>query len=318
MTGGVNKLLPTLVIGGYLGAGKTTLVNQMLRDAQGQRIAVLVNDFGDINIDADLIQGQSGDVLELSGGCVCCSFGADLVGSLTAVSQRSPTLDLVLIETSGVALPGAVARSARLVPGLNVLGVLTVLDASSIKDRANDRYVGSTVMQQITDANLLLLNKMDLLTPFEVAQTQVWLTGLKAAAPVVTSAQGFLSPDFWLIREESEPQKNRSWPQTPRFTPVEQANKDALSQFESRSLRWQAAQNVKLIQSKLDACPQILRAKGRIRDSDGAVWVLQKVGSMSTVLRCESPNADHTAGGLTESLLVLISLKGQMPDDIHF
>ena len=318
MTGDVNKLLPTLVIGGYLGAGKTTLVNQMLRDAQGQRIAVLVNDFGDINIDADLIQGQSGDVLELSGGCVCCSFGADLVGSLTAVSQRSPAPELVLIETSGVALPGAVARSARLVPGLNVLGVLTVLDASSIKDRANDRYVGSTVMQQITDANLLLLNKMDLLTPFEVAQTQVWLAGLKAAAPVVTSAQGFLSVDFWLIREETAPQKNRSWPQTPRFAPVEQANKDALSQFESRSLRWQTAQNVKLIQSKLDACPQILRAKGRIRDSDGAVWVLQKVGSMSTDLRCESPNADHTAGGLTESLLVLISLKGQMPDDIHF
>lgn len=318
MTGGVIKLLPTLVIGGYLGAGKTTLVNQMLRDAQGQRIAVLVNDFGDINIDADLIQGQSGDVLELSGGCVCCSFGADLVGSLTAVSQRSPAPDLILIETSGVALPGAVARSARLVPGLNVLGVLTVLDASSIKDRANDRYVGSTVIQQITDANLLLLNKMDLLTPFEVAQTQVWLAGLKAAAPVVTSAQGFLSADLWLIREETAPKKNRSWPQTPRFTPVRQANKDALSQFESRSFRWQTAKDVKLIQSKLDACPQILRAKGRIRDSDGAVWVLQKVGSMSTDLRCEPPNSDHTAGGLSESLLVLISLKGQMPDDIHF
>ena len=111
------------VIGGYLGAGKTTLVNRWLRQAQaqGRRIAVLVNDFGEIGIDADLILAQSDDVLELAGGCVCCSFGSDLMAALLRLAERNPAPAHVLIETSGVALPGAVARSAKLAPGVRAM-----------------------------------------------------------------------------------------------------------------------------------------------------------------------------------------------------
>ena len=94
--------LPTVVIGGYLGAGKTTLVNHLLRHADGRRVAVLVNDFGDVNIDADLIEGADAGVLSLSGGCLCCSFGDDLVGTLLALQRRQPPPDVVLIELSGV------------------------------------------------------------------------------------------------------------------------------------------------------------------------------------------------------------------------
>ncbi|MBL8319631.1 MAG: GTP-binding protein, partial [Burkholderiaceae bacterium] len=89
MTEGAAGRVPTVVVGGYLGAGKTTLVNELLRQAEGQRIAVLVNDFGELTIDADLIVGASGDVLALAGGCVCCSFGADLIGTLRQVLQRT-------------------------------------------------------------------------------------------------------------------------------------------------------------------------------------------------------------------------------------
>ena len=110
--------LSTIVLGGYLGAGKTTLLNHLLRHAQGRRIAVMVNDFGDIGIDADLIESTDGEVMNLSGGCICCSVGSDLVAALMALPQRVPPPDLVLIETSGVALPGSVARGARLAPGV--------------------------------------------------------------------------------------------------------------------------------------------------------------------------------------------------------
>ena len=103
--------LPTVLIGGYLGAGKTTLVNHLLRQADGRRVAVLVNDFGSINIDADLIEGSSAGVLALSGGCLCCSFGDDLVGTLQALTRREPAPDVCLIELSGVALPAAVLRT---------------------------------------------------------------------------------------------------------------------------------------------------------------------------------------------------------------
>ena len=97
-----SSVTPTLIVGGYLGAGKTTLVNHLLRNAGGRRIAVMVNDFGELTIDADLIEGAEGSVLALAGGCVCCSFGSDLLGALQDVLQRQPQPDLILIETSGV------------------------------------------------------------------------------------------------------------------------------------------------------------------------------------------------------------------------
>jgi G3E family GTPase len=186
--------LPTLVVGGYLGAGKTTLVNHLLRHAGGRRIAVLVNDFGDVDIDAELIVGQDGEVLSLAGGCVCCSFGSDLVGTLMALPQRSPPPEVVLIELSGVALPAAVVRSARLAPGIDVVGTLVVLDAADVARQLADRYVGDTVRQQLADADLLLLNKTDLIDPADVAALRealqalapraAWLPGAVADLPV--------------------------------------------------------------------------------------------------------------------------------------
>lgn len=127
--------LPVTIVGGYLGAGKTTLVNHLLRHADGLRIAVLVNDFGDLPIDADLIESADGDVIALAGGCVCCAFGSDLVGALIALARRAPRPDHVLIETSGVALPGAVARTLTLVAGLERQGVLVVVDAQRARPR---------------------------------------------------------------------------------------------------------------------------------------------------------------------------------------
>ena len=96
------------IIAGYLGAGKTTLVNHLLRNNDGRRFAVLVNEFGELAIDADLIESDEGDLLSLSGGCICCSYGSDLMDALIKLSDRAADLDGLLIEASGVALPGGI------------------------------------------------------------------------------------------------------------------------------------------------------------------------------------------------------------------
>lgn len=302
-------MLPTLVIGGYLGAGKTTLVNHLLRHASGQRIAVLVNDFGDINIDADLIRGQFGDVLELSGGCVCCSFGADLVGALMRVSARIPAPDVVLIETSGVAMPGAVARSARLVPGLSVLGVVAVLDAMTVQAQAQDRYVGGMVMQQIQEADLLLLNKVDLLSSAELIQTQTWLAGLNTTASRLDTSQSAVPTSFWTLLDDLRTPGGGGWTSDGRLRrpPMQ----DAATQFETRSFQLRTGVDVHTLKAELDGQVHVLRAKGWVEDAVGTSWLLQKVGSLCTLTPADAARAGKAAGQL-----VVISLKGEMPDGL--
>jgi G3E family GTPase len=157
--------LPTVVLGGWLGAGKTTLLNHWLREAGGLRLAVLVNDFGDISIDADLIVGADGDVISLAGGCICCAVGSDLFGALRRMTERQPRPDLLLVETSGVALPAAVARTVRLVPGIEVRAVVVLVDGLAWHEHLRDRYVADTVRQQVNEADLLVLTKLDAADP---------------------------------------------------------------------------------------------------------------------------------------------------------
>lgn len=190
--------VPLVVLGGYLGAGKTTLINQLLRGAAGRRIAVLVNDFGDVNIDAELIEGASNGVLALSGGCVCCSFGDDLLGGLRQVATRQPAPDVILLECSGVGLPGSVAQSAALCPAVMVEGITVVLDASRIRALAQDRYVADTVLQQLRSADLLLVNQMDRCASKALPALLDWLGKLAPQAPCLPCTHGQVPADLVL------------------------------------------------------------------------------------------------------------------------
>src|SRR5450759_4206831 len=96
---------PVTVLSGFLGSGKTTLLNRMLKADHGLRIAVMINDFGDVNIDKDLVVGQSGDVVELTGGCLCCTIREDLLGSARSLLTSGREFDYVIVETSGLAEP---------------------------------------------------------------------------------------------------------------------------------------------------------------------------------------------------------------------
>jgi G3E family GTPase len=174
--------LPVTVIGGYLGAGKTTLVNHLLRHANGRRIAIAVNEFGALPIDDDLIVGASGNVLTLAGGCICCTFGSDLVAGLMEIAQRANEIDHIVIEASGVALPGAIAQSLCLVPGLSLDAIVVVVDAETVRARAADPYIGDTIVRQLVDADLVVVNKCDLVGEADVQSLSGWLPTVARSA----------------------------------------------------------------------------------------------------------------------------------------
>ncbi|GGX66969.1 cobalamin biosynthesis protein CobW [Tateyamaria omphalii] len=161
----MSDTLPMTIIAGYLGAGKTTLINQILRNANGQRLAVLVNEFGALPIDADLIEAQDDDLIALAGGCVCCSYGDDLMLALTKMREMDPKPDHVILEASGVALPGKIAASVSLFGNdIQVLGIVVLADAECLPDHLADTYLADTVIRQLEAADLVVLTKTDLAT----------------------------------------------------------------------------------------------------------------------------------------------------------
>ncbi len=283
MTATAQAAVPAIVVGGYLGAGKTTLVNHLLRHADGRRIAVLVNDFGEVSIDAALIEGADGDVLALAGGCICCSFGADLVGTLQQVLKREPAPQHLVIECSGVGLPAAVARSARLVAGLCVDGIVTVLDAETAQALADDRYVGDTVRQQVADADWLVLNKADLCVDPALSARRTWLTRHWPATPVVDAIRGAIPPALMFApmpaarADEARPDDEATrWSAHPMRVAAAPPAADGCFTHERR-LFAQPVDVAALLQA-LQAEPGVLRAKGWVRAIDGRRYLVQVVG----------------------------------------
>ncbi|ETW98410.1 MAG: hypothetical protein ETSY1_18870 [Candidatus Entotheonella factor] len=179
--------LPVTVIGGYLGAGKTTLLNRLLRVQDGRRIAVLVNDFGEINIDAALIENRDGRTIGLANGCVCCSIADDLGGALDRVAALSPAVEKVYIETSGVADPVRVSAYAQTWPGYGLAGILVLANVMRVRQQAGDKYIGATVTRQLRGADMIALSHIDLLPTASGAVDEVaqWLHTLAPHARIV-------------------------------------------------------------------------------------------------------------------------------------
>jgi G3E family GTPase len=154
--------IPLVVLGGFLGAGKTTLLNHLLTQSGGRRIAVLVNDFGPVNVDAGLIAEHDGETISLTNGCVCCSMGSGLEDALIRVLERSPVPDLIVIEASGVSDPGRIAQVGLSDPMLQLETIVVMVDSEQVVSQLDDPLLGDTLARQIAAASLLVLNKTDL------------------------------------------------------------------------------------------------------------------------------------------------------------
>jgi G3E family GTPase len=198
----MQSAIPLTVIGGYLGSGKTTVLNALLRQPHDKRFALLVNDFGSINIDAEWIENQQGETINLANGCICCSLAAGFVVALNTVLNLQSRPDQVIIEASGVADPRKIANYGN-TPGFSLQGILVVVDAESIQDKSRDKYVGRTVIQQIEAADLLILNKIDRVMDTQKQVVRAWLAGIAPQARIIETQFGEVSADL-LLESESQ------------------------------------------------------------------------------------------------------------------
>jgi G3E family GTPase len=156
---------PVTVLTGFLGAGKTTLVNRLLSEAHGLRIAVIVNDFGAVSIDSQLIIGVGSGTVSLANGCVCCEIRGDLVAAVDSVLGQDRALDALVLEASGVAEPSGIARtftSEVFRSPIRLDGIVAVIDAEQLPAQAEDPTTRDLVFGQIGYSDIVLLNKIDL------------------------------------------------------------------------------------------------------------------------------------------------------------
>ncbi len=170
--------VPLTILTGFLGAGKTTLLNRILNGDHGLRIAVLVNDFGAINIDAELVVGVESDRISLSNGCVCCEIRDDLVATVDDVLARPEGPQYVLLEASGVANPGGIATTfvdPKYRGRIRLDSITTVVDTDQLLAEDQDPRLQRLKMLQIVFADMVILNKVDLAGAERVAEVRAWI-----------------------------------------------------------------------------------------------------------------------------------------------
>jgi G3E family GTPase len=177
--------IPVTVLTGYLGAGKTTLLNRILSEPHGQKYAVIVNEFGEIGIDNDLIVGADEEVFEMNNGCVCCTVRGDLIRIIDGLLRRKGKFDAIIVETTGLADPAPVAQTFfvdETIKAKTALdAVVTVADAKWLSERLKD---APEAKNQIAFADVILLNKTDLVSAEELDEVEARIRGINPWAKV--------------------------------------------------------------------------------------------------------------------------------------
>jgi G3E family GTPase len=289
--------VPVVLVAGFLGSGKTTVVNYLLAHAEGRRIAAVVNDFGAINIDAELITGATDGVMSLSNGCICCSLESDLLRTLATLLRREPRPELIVIETSGVADPMDVVRNLmdpliwREAP---LETVLCVVDATSPVAMLDDALLRS----QVRAADVVALSKVDLADAAAHARVRDAVRAIRPAAVLVDAPHGevptaLLFPsDVDRVPAQREPGRRR--PAADRF----------------ETLSWTSEQPVSLarLQEAIGRlAPKLARAKGLFDtvEQPGRLMVFQFAGGRATLAPVGTPVA-----GMPRTRIVFVAELG--------
>lgn len=277
----MSQPLPVTVIGGYLGSGKTTMVNHLLRNADGLRLAVLVNEFGELAIDEDLIEAEDDDIISIAGGCVCCSFGSDLSAALIDMAQLDPPPDHLLVESSGIAIPSAIVGSVSLLDGFQADSIVILADAETIRANAQSKYMSDTVLRQITDANIIVLNKTDLVDAPALAETRNWLKAQNPGARIVETQQGAVPPATILASFLGRTKSSK--------------HHAHLENFETSTLIPDRGADVEALAKDLASeASGLIRAKGFVTDKTGQKKLIQVVGNRYDIT--DAP--DHMEDGI--------------------
>ncbi len=194
--------IPVSILGGFLGAGKTTAINHLLRGARPGTL-VLVNDFGSIDVDGALIREQGGDVLALSNGCVCCSIGPSFCATLGRMLERQPPPTSILVEASGVSDPWKIAQLVKLEPAARVAAVVVLADALHFAEQAADRWIADTLQRQLARADFVALTKCDSADAATRRSARAAIEAMRPGVGVVEIARGELPRQLLDARPEA-------------------------------------------------------------------------------------------------------------------
>ena len=272
--------VPVLLVTGFLGAGKTTVVNHLLANADGRRIAAIVNDFGAINIDAELIAGASDGVVSLANGCICCSLEGDLLRTLSTLLRRDPKPEYIVIETSGVADPADIVRNLMdpvILREAPLETVLCVMDAATPPSALDDALQRS----QLRVADIVALSKLDLAGEGAGVRMREAIRAQRVPALVVDATHGELPSALLFPASDRAPAPREPGPKRP-----------AEERFET--LSWTSDQPIslpRLQQAIGKLAPKLARAKGLFEtiEQPGRLVVFQFAGGRATLAPGDAP-----------------------------
>ena len=271
--------IPLTLISGYLGTGKTTLINNLLRTTK-KKIALLVNDFGDVNIDESLIEARTESVMSIAGGCVCCSYGNELIETLESMSSSKFLPDHIVLEASGIALPSKIIQTISLMDFLSFHGTVLLTDASRLTSQLNDVYISDTISLQIEQHDLLVLNKTDLLKKAELLNCIDTLSKRFEIRKFLKTVNAHIEEKDMLLD----------------FDPSERDKSDKIKlekkqehEFISSTIKPTGTINTDALSMLLqDPIYNIERAKGFFKDNKGEVCVIQYDGLTLEIKKTEN------------------------------
>jgi len=313
----VRTRIPFTVLGGFLGAGKTTLLNRLLTEANGRRWGVLVNDFGALNIDAELVASRDARTMKLSNGCVCCQIGGDLADGLAQLLTADEPPDAIVVEASGVADPGRIAQVARFDAQLRPEGVIVLVDASRLAEEAADPLLTDTLARQVRAADLLLLNHADRADAMALAAAERLLDTWAPATPRCLTRQAEL-PAPWQLAlsgpvDADTPEALRALAACNEPRPVDEAlatDPEHGQVFETWSWLQARPLSADALRALLKCMPPgVMRLKGHVKTDRHARALLQYAGRHGSLIEWPA----EAAGGTGIGRLVAIGLRGHLP-----